>query len=365
MARSTRRFAALLGVVLSILMAVQTSMPVKAVGNDENLQDLRGGIAALLNPEVSNSVEVANMQAKMLEFEITNDNEEIIPDDFVMVNVKYALNVRSEASEKSSKVGKIYKDCGGTVLERKDGWTKIKSGNLEGWALDQYLLYGDDAKQAALDVGRTVATVSSDTLRVREEPNTKAGVCGYLPQGEIVDVIENDIDDTWICVDYEGEEAYVLKEYVDVDFVIDTGKTNDEIKAQAKAKRAEKKQNETVNYGAFSADADTKLLLAALIHCEAGGEPYEGQVAVGAVVMNRVRSSAYPDTIYEVIYASGQFTPAMSGKVNRVLESGNIYESCIKAAEEALSGTSNVGDVTHFRRVNGREGQIIGNHVFY
>ncbi len=352
-----------MGLILSVLMVVQTSMPVKAVGNAENLQDLRGGIAALLNPEVSNSVEIANMQAQMLEFEISNDNEEIIPDDFVMVSVKSTLNVRSEAKEKSSKVGKIYKDCGGTILERKDGWTKIKSGNLEGWALDRYLLYGDDAKQAALDVGRTVATVSSDTLRVREEPNVDAEVCGYLPQGEILDVVEGD-DDEWICVEYEGKDAYILREYVDLDFVIDTGKTNDELKAQAAAKRAAAKQSETTNYGAFSVDYDTKLLLAALIHCEAGGEPYEGQIAVGAVVLNRVRSSAYPDTIQEVIYASGQFTPAMSGKVDRVLESGYIYESCIKAAEEALSGTSNVGDVTHFRRVNGREGQIIGNHVF-
>ena len=55
----------------------------------------------------------------------------------------------------------------------------------------------------------------------------------------------------------------------------------------------------------------------------------------------------------------------MTGKLNRVYESGNIYASCIKAAEEALSGVSNVGDLTHFRRNNGREGLVIGNHVFY
>ena len=112
------------------------------------------------------------------------------------------------------------------------------------------------------------------------------------------------------------------------------------------------------------AEGDRKLL-ANLIYCEAGGEPYEGQVAVGAVVMNRVRSGAYPDSIHGVIYASGQFTPAMSGKVNRVLESGRIKDSCLQAAQEALSGVSNVGDMTHFRRNNGREGLVIGNHVFY
>ena len=107
------------------------------------------------------------------------------------------------------------------------------------------------------------------------------------------------------------------------------------------------------------------MLLAALIHCEARGESYEGQLAVGAVVMNRVRSAAYPNSIHGVIYASGQFSPAMSGKVNRVLESGKIYPSCIQAAEEALSGVSNVGDLTHFRRNDGRDGIVIGNHVFH
>ena len=107
------------------------------------------------------------------------------------------------------------------------------------------------------------------------------------------------------------------------------------------------------------------MLLAALIQCEAGGESYEGQVAVGAVVMNRVRSGAYPNSIHGVIYASGQFTPAMNGKVNARYEAGNIQDSCIKAAEEAISGVSNVGDLTHFRRNNGRDGLVIGNHVFY
>ena len=55
----------------------------------------------------------------------------------------------------------------------------------------------------------------------------------------------------------------------------------------------------------------------------------------------------------------------MTGRLQQVLDSGSIYESCFKAADEALSGVSNVGDLTHFRRNNGREGLVIGNHVFY
>ena len=151
-------------------------------------------------------------------------------------------------------------------------------------------------------------------------------------------------------------------EYMTLDFMIDSGETMEEIKAR---EEAEKEAKRHVNYGAYTTDADTTLLLAALIQCEAGGESYEGQVAVGAVVMNRVRSGAYPDSIHGVIYASGQFTPALNGKVNRVYESGKIKSSCVQAAEEAIAGTSNVGAATHFRRNNGRDGIVIGNHVFY
>jgi spore germination cell wall hydrolase CwlJ-like protein len=81
--------------------------------------------------------------------------------------------------------------------------------------------------------------------------------------------------------------------------------------------------------------------------------------------MNRVRSGAYPDSIHGVIYASGQFTPALNGKVNSVYENGKISDSCLRAAQDAVAGTSNVGDCTHFRRNNGRDGIVIGNHVFY
>mgnify|MGYP001773672445 CR=1 FL=1 len=106
-------------------------------------------------------------------------------------------------------------------------------------------------------------------------------------------------------------------------------------------------------------------LLAALIQCEAGGECYEGQVAVGAVVMNRVADPRFPETISEVIYQSGQFTPVKHGKVDRVLASGNIYESCLQAAREAISGVSNVGTATRFRRGTRADGIVIQHHVFY
>ena len=177
-------------------------------------------------------------------------------------------------------------------------------------------------------------------------------------------------DSNWIRIEYEGKDGYISADCVSLEFTVDTGDTMSEIQEKHKANvtttvASPADTGTFTNNGAYETDYETKMLLAALIHCEAGGESYEGQVAVGAVVLNRVRSGAYPNSIHDVIYQSWQFTPAHTGKVDRVLASGNIYESCIKAAEDALSGTSPVGTVTHFRRNDGRDGQVIGNHVFY
>lgn len=106
-------------------------------------------------------------------------------------------------------------------------------------------------------------------------------------------------------------------------------------------------------------------LLAALIQCEAGGEPHVGKVAVGNVVLNRVEGEQHPDTISEVIYEPGQFSPVRNGSLGRTLETGRISDGSRQAALEALAGSEPVGDKLFFRRNNGRHGQVIGNHVFY
>lgn len=358
MARSRRLLVTVMGLVMSLSLTGVMSMTVEAGSNGNYLDSLNGGVAALLSFENENAVElIATTKEKISQ----NTSEEVDVSTLVMANVRSALNVRAEASGKSKKVGKLYKDCSGEILEQKDGWTKIQSGNLIGWAKDDYLLFGEEAKALAESVGRTIAVTNTDALNIRKEADEDAEVLSVVSKGEIFDVTTME-ENGWICIEYEGQDAFVLSEFVNLEFKLDYGETNEEINARKKAEREEKRN---VNYGEYTTDADTLLLLAALIHCEAGGEPYEGQVAVGAVVMNRVRSKAYPDTIHGVIYASGQFTPAMSGKVNRVLESGKIYPSCIQAAEEALSGVSNVGDLTHFRRNDGRDGIVIGNHVFH
>lgn len=346
---------------LALSMFLMTGMTAMASDNKNYLDTLNGGVATIIDPSVGNSSEILNatLQAQQAAMQETEEESTL-----VMANVKSALNVRSEPNEEADKLGKLYKDCGGTILERKDGWTKLQSGNLVGWASDEYLLFGEEAEALAGDVGQLLATNETDALRLRKEPSTEVGFYTMIARGEEMEVIEVR-DDGWVYVDYEDTNGYVSGEYVDIHFLIDSGETMEEIKARKKAEE-EAKAKLVTNYGAATVGADDTMLLAALIQCEAGSEPYEGQLAVGAVVMNRVRSGAYPDNIYGVIYASGQFTPAISGKVDRLYVSGKIKESCIQAAQEAIAGNTNVGSATHFRRNNGtREGIVIGKQVFW
>ena len=111
---------------------------------------------------------------------------------------------------------------------------------------------------------------------------------------------------------------------------------------------------------------DDRYLLANLIYCEAGGEPYEGQVAVGAVVINRVLSSVFPNTVSGVIYQSGQFEPVSTGRLALALAENRATDSCYRAADEAMSGVTNVGNCVFFRTpIPGLTGINIGGHVFY
>ena len=358
MAKSRRLLVTVLGLIVSLSLTEVMSMIAEAGSNRNYLDSLNGGVAALLSFENENAAELISTTREEIS---QKTSEKVDVSTLVMANVKNALNVRAEASGNSKKVGKLYKDCGGEILEQKDGWTKIQSGNLIGWAKDEYLLFGEEAKALAENVGRTIAITNADALNIRKEAHEEAEVLSVVSKGEIFDVTLVE-ENGWVRIEYEGQDAFVLSQFVDLDFKLDCGETNEEIKARKDAEREAKRY---VNYGEYTTDEENLMLLAALIHCEAGGEPYEGQVAVGAVVMNRVRSKAYQDTIRGVIYASGQFSPAMSGKVDRVLASGKIYPSCIQAAVEALSGVSNVGDLTHFRRNDGRDGIVIGNHVFH
>lgn len=285
----------------------------------------------------------------------------------VMAKVNEYVNIRVDAKQDAEKVGILYKDCGGTILEKSNEWTKIQSGDVIGWIKNEYLYFGKEAEEIARDVGVLTAYSNTETLRVRKEPSLDAGIVGLLANGQAVEAIAEEGD--WVKVSYEGETGFVAAEFVRVEFGIDKAESMEVIKARQEAERAKAaataEAKRVQQKEAVLATATELEILAALIQCEAGGEPYEGQVAVGAVVMNRVRSGGYPNNITDVIYASGQFTPASGGRMESLILNKTTRASCVQAAQEAINGVCNVGDALHFRRNNGRDGLVIGNHVFW
>lgn len=130
-------------------------------------------------------------------------------------------------------------------------------------------------------------------------------------------------------------------------------------------KDSDKDSNSSSKDPSISATASDVELLAALLECEAGTSNYEALLAVGSVVVNRMKHRNYPDTVRGVIYQSGQFPPAHDGKVDRVLKRG-VKSLCVQAAQDALAGKNNVGDCLSFRASSsGRPGLVIGDNVFF
>lgn len=110
-----------------------------------------------------------------------------------------------------------------------------------------------------------------------------------------------------------------------------------------------------------------RYLLANIIYCEAGGESYAGQLAVGSVIMNRVLSAVFPNTVVGVVYQRRQFSPVGSGRLALALAQNKATENCYRAADEAMSGVTNVEGCLFFRTpVDGIVPKyVIGGHIFY
>lgn len=362
--KSIRRFFCVLTSVMCLSMS---NMTVLAEEND-CLDELNAGAAVYLEGVVNEVAGLGDAGTGSSEQNGGQDEEgqeaKEDPDsklsNLVMANVKDSVNVREEASEDAKAVGKLFENCGGEILERSNGWTKLKSGNLEGWAKDDYLLFGEEAAALRETAGSLKATVTADALRVRKEASEDAGVYANIKNGESIEVVEQ--TDEWVTVQYDEDTVgYVAAEYVTVAYTVPTGKTNKEIEDEERAKEIAKLSK---NRGAVPTSVSDVELLAALIQCEAGTQSYEGKLAVGAVVMNRVRSGSYPNSILAVITAPGQFPPATNGKVAAVLARGP-KSSCLQAAQAAVNGETTVGGATHFNRVGSHDGIVIGGHVFW
>ncbi len=282
--------------------------------------------------------------------------------DKVMAKVDDFLCIREKADADAKILGKLYPTSVAKVVKEGKDWTKIKSGDVKGYVKTSYLLFGSDAYKNAKKVCKKYAYVQTDGLRIRSKADEDASVLSVADKGDKL-LYDKDAkkNDGWVAVSVKAGNGYVSEEYVDVKLgTTDAVSIEEELAAQKeKAQQSTAAQHEATN-----ASVDDTLLLAAIIQCEAGSECYEGKVAVGAVVLNRVRSGRYPNTISGVIYQRGQFGPASNGSLARAL-SGSISSSCKQAAAEALAGADPTGGKLSFHRANGRAGLVIGNHVFF
>lgn len=292
----------------------------------------------------------------------------------LMADVDEFLYVRASGDADAEIIGKLYKGDVADVVENGDTWTHVVSGDVDGYVNNDYCVSGEDALAYAQENIETEAQVNTNGLRVRNAASEDASVIVAVSEGTTLTVdTDAETEDGWVAVKYKGQTAYVSADYVTTELALGEAVTIEEEKAalakkaeeEAAAKAAQTKETTTVQNASVSASYDDVTLLAALIQCEAGNELYEGQLAVGAVVMNRLRSGAYPSSISGVIYQSGQFPPAGQGMVASIAANGP-KSSCVQAAQQALGGSDNTGGATCFSRASsGRAGVVIGNHVFY
>ena len=162
--------------------------------------------------------------------------------NLVIAKVNSYVNVRSDASEAAEVVGKLYDKSVGTYLSEKDGWYEINSGNVTGYVKAEYCVTGKDAIELAKEVGTRIATVTTTTLKVREEASTESTVLGLVPIEEELSVVEE--QDGWVKVDIEEGYGWVSMDYVSLrtDFVKAESKEEEEARLAKEAEERRKAQ---------------------------------------------------------------------------------------------------------------------------
>ena len=369
--------SAVLGLAL-VLVTTYTAVaaPKQEAAGDSQMRITSNGTAGAASQLVSGLDDTQTASIEKTDVEVVTapqmSEEEASWQNRLMANVEESLNVRTEPNEAAALAGKLRKGDVAEVVERMDGWTHITSGNVDGYVKDEFCVFGQEAYAYAKANCTTKATVLEAGLRLRSEANEASSIYDVVAQGDTLTVAADmEVPEGWVAIQYGDGIAYVSAQYVEVALSTGTGITVEEEqaiiakqKAEEEAKKAEQaKKAATTQKAAVEASYDEVTILGALIQLEAGNECYDGQVAVGAVVMNRVRSGSYPNSISDVVYQRGQFS--VRDRVAGVA-AGGVKSSCLQAAQQAINGTDNTGGALQFAPVSsGRGGVVIGNHVFY
>ncbi len=169
-----------------------------------------------------------------------NDAEDF--SKLVIAQVNDYVNVRSIPSEEGEILGKLYDDSVGEFISEQDGWYEIKSGSVQGYVKAEYVVTGDDAVVLAKEVGKRIATVTTTTLFVRQEPTTDSPVIGMVPIEDELSVAEEGVTDGWIKVSVEEGEGYVSTEFVTLSTEFVQAESKEEEAERLAAEEAERKK---------------------------------------------------------------------------------------------------------------------------
>lgn len=206
--------------------------------------------------EETKEVDTSNLSEKILKDvakKLDRKDEEESFKSLVIAKVNDYVNVRSIPSEEGEIVGKLYDKSVGSFISEQDGWYEIKSGSVTGYVKGEYCVTGDDAVELAKQVGTRIATVTTTTLKVRQEPGLDTTVLGMVPIEDQL-VVTEELDD-WVKVNIEEGDGYVSTDYVTLstEFVQAESKAEEEARlakeeadrkaAQAAARRAAEKSN--------------------------------------------------------------------------------------------------------------------------
>ncbi len=319
-----------------------------------------------------------------------------------VIDAKDMLDIHAEANTASAVVGQVMEDGHVAILAKYNDWVQIQAGEIAGWVPAENLVETEISNEEAVAANeqviaeRTGATASEDEFFAEEEVQQDETAA---LQAEASKAAQNEIEEVQAAeeaarleaeaqakaaaeeaarLEVEAQAKAAAEEAARLEAEVQAKAAAEEaarLEAEAQAKAAEEaariaaeaQQAALAAQAAQTAaiSAEELKLLANIIYCEAGSESYVGKVAVGNVIMNRVKSASQPNTITEVVYAKGQFSPVRNGSLQRALSSDKADAACYQAAIEALAGAQPVGGKLFFRRNNGRSGQVIGHHVFY
>ena len=319
-----------------------------------------------------------------------------------VIDAKDMLDIHAEANTASAVIGQVMEDGHVAILAKYNDWVQIQAGEIAGWVPAENLVETEISNEEAVAANeqviaeRTGETASEDEFFAEEEVQQDETAA---LQAEASEAAQNEIEEVQATeeaarIEAEAqakaaaEEAARIEAEAQVKAAEEAARLEAEAQAKAAAEEAARIEAEAqakaaaeeaariaaeAQQAALAAQAaqtaaisaEELKLLANIIYCEAGSESYVGKVAVGNVIMNRVKSASQPNTITEVVYAKGQFSPVRNGSLQRALSSDKADAACYQAAIEALAGAQPVGDKLFFRRNNGRSGQVIGHHVFY